>query len=149
MDLSRRFFVFATLATGLLCLSGCTGRDSNVGYVTGTLTVDGDAIADALVIFSPTTGRASAGYTNEDGVYVLKYVARQKGARIGKHKVYVTIENAPDGEGEYSLERKPRKKKKKRLKEKLPKKYSDPKETELTATVTSGSNTIDFDLSTK
>ena len=51
MDHLKRFFVFATVAAGLLCLSGCNTGDSNVGAVTGTLTVDGEAIADALVTF--------------------------------------------------------------------------------------------------
>ena len=153
MDHSKRSFLFATVATCLLCLIGCNTGDSNVGSVTGTLTVDGEAIADALVTFMPTTGRASAGFTDENGFYELKYVARQNGAVVGEHKVYITSEHEPDPDYSLDEEAEPKKKKKKKkkkvLKEKLPAKYSDREKTKLTATVKSGSNTIDFDLITK
>ncbi len=130
-----------------LSLCGCFGSNSDIGSVTGTVTLDGEPIEWATVTFKPTQGRGSIGVTDANGVYTLGYIRNQNGALIGNHKVVIRTEivKSPYGDGEESegaVEPTPRK-------EMLPKKHSDWKKTELTATVESGSNTIDFPLSTK
>ena len=128
---------------GLICLIGCRGGDSNVGLVTGKVMVDGEPIEKALVSFSPTSGRGSMAYTDENGVYELAYTRDQMGAVIGKHKV--TVETKRDGYTDYDNGGK----KVKARKEILPKKYTDFKTTELKADVKQGDNKFDFDLKTK
>ena len=60
---------------GLLGLSGClNGGNSDLGTVTGVVTVDGEPINYATVTFMPTQGRASVGLTDADGAYKLVYV---------------------------------------------------------------------------
>ena len=157
IDYCKRFVVLAA-CLGMLGLSGCLGGDGNVGAVTGTVTIDGELIDHALVTFMPAQGRASAGWTDEKGVYILAYVMNQNGALIGEHSVTITTKVVPETNyGAKTYDEggliKPGKKSNKRVqdtgrKEMLPKKYCDRNETELTATVKKGSNTIDFDLTT-
>lgn len=133
---------------GLLSLSGC-GGDSDLGSVTGTVTVDGEPIDYAAVTFMPTQGRASIGRTDSSGAYELVYVIGKKGALIGNHKVYVTtsVKKLPaygreEGVEQSSIQLNGRK-------ELLPKENCDRNYTELTAIVESGSNEINFDLTSK
>ena len=133
---------------GLLSLSGC-GGNSDLGSVTGTVTIDGEPIDYAAVTFMPTQGRASIGRTDADGVYKLAYVIGQDGALIGNHKVYVTtrVKKEPAYGQKEGVEKSPI-----RLngrKELLPKENCDRNYTELTATVESGNNEINFDLTSK
>ena len=123
---------------GLLALTGCDGADSDVAPVEGTLTIDGNPVANARVIFYPSEGRASGGLTNAKGFYTLSYVARQKGALIGKHRVTVTtaVQEGEEYNGEPVEVRK----------EMLPKEYQSSTKTELVRTVEKGSNTINLDL---
>ena len=133
---------------GLLLLSGCFGGNSDLGYVTGTITIDGEPINYASVTFMPTQGRASIGLTDSNGVYNLVYVIGQDGALIGQHKVFVTTEviKEPDyGQGR-GIQDPVRQTGRREL---LPKKYCERNFTELTATVKSGSNKIDFELTSK
>lgn len=134
-----------TACIGLLCLCGCFGSNSNVGLVSGTITVDGEPIDRAVVSFFPTQGRGSIGMTDENGFYELAYVLKQNGAVIGNHKV--TIETKVDRASQYDVENGSEKGGSR--KELLPEKYHNHKKTELTATVQSGSNTIDFALTTE
>lgn len=118
--------------------------------------MDGAPVERACVSFYPASGdRASQGLTDADGHYELSYTRSTDGAVIGEHKV--TISTKVESEVEYSdsdytdggtgetaatVVVKARK-------EMLPKKYRDLKVTELSATVESGSNEINFDLKSK
>ena len=133
---------------GLLSISGC-GGNSDLGSVTGTVTVDGEPINYAFVTFMPTTGRASIGNTDSNGVYKLIYVIGQEGALIGNHKVIITtaVKKEPAyNEGGNDNKDPVRIKGRKEL---LPKENCDRNHTELTATVESGNNEINFDLTSK
>jgi len=79
------------LAIGLAVLVGC-GGPSNVGSVTGKVTLDGQPLADAVVTFSPTKegGSSGVGKTDAGGNYVLSYYAGVSGAEIGENKVSIT-----------------------------------------------------------
>ena len=153
-----RFQLFTQLLLGGLLLSclGCWGGDANIGRVEGVVIVDGAPVERACVSFYPASGdRASQGLTDADGHYELSYTRSTDGAVIGEHKV--TISTKVESEVEYSdsdytdggtgetaatVVVKARK-------EMLPKKYRDLKVTELSATVESGSNEINFDLKSK
>ena len=145
MNQFRRNFSLV-ICVGLLCLCGCRQSNSNLGTVTGTVTIDGEPISHAIVSFKPTDGRSSIGLTDADGVYTLGYVRNQQGALIGNHKVVVQTDIAEkselDEEAGDANSPGPRK-------EMLPKKYCDWAATELTATVESGANTIDFALESR
>lgn len=117
---------------------GC--GNSGLGTVTGTVHLDGEPLPDALVTFQPQAGdsgdggamvRPSMGRTDEQGKYELVYSRDKMGAVVGEHKV--SISTYQDGGGGDYGEGTP---------EKVPTKYNI--DTELTATVTSGQNTIDF-----
>jgi hypothetical protein len=115
------------------CFAGCGGPDHpDVGRVSGVVTLDGQPLADATVMFQPTSGRASIATTDSAGKYSLTYLDGVPGALLGQHKVIIRTE-IPGEDGQPP-----------QVKEKLPKRYHD--QTELTAEVKPGSNTINFDL---
>lgn len=63
---------------------GCSQGDRPpLGYVTGTVTIDGEPLVGVIVTFLPEKGRAAVGTTNEEGKYELQYVAGAKGTKIG------------------------------------------------------------------
>ena len=122
------------LVVFFLCVSvGCDSGGPNVAPVEGIVTMDGVPIADKEVVFSPETGRASMGTTDEDGWYELDYSTQRKGALIGRHTVTVTTTN-PNPYGPPPPD----------WVETVPDKYHT--QTELTAEVKKGRNKINFDL---
>lgn len=63
---------------------GCSQGDRPpLGYVTGTVTIDGEPLAGVVVAFLPDNGRPGVGMTDEEGKYELEYVAGAKGTKIG------------------------------------------------------------------
>ena len=75
----------------LASLAGC-GGPSNVGRVTGKVTLDGQPLADAVVTFSPVKegGSSGIGKTDSTGAYALSYAAGISGAEIGENRVTIT-----------------------------------------------------------
>ncbi|TWT31597.1 carboxypeptidase-like regulatory domain-containing protein [Blastopirellula retiformator] len=133
------------LIVGLLAFSfGCSGDSIDPEYkpVTGTVTLDGQPLANAQVSFVPfEAGSSGAGFTDQDGVYRLYYAARRPGAKMGENKVFITKEKPLTSKrGEFS-----------RMSESdlelLPARYN--RRTELTANVTDQTNVIDFELKSK
>jgi hypothetical protein len=103
--------------------------------VTGTVKLDGQPLEGANVTFWPIDAendRPSSGVTDSSGQYRLMYTADESGALIGQHKV--EISTAVSSEEGTTPER-------------LAARYNS--STELTAEVTSGRNTIDFDLTSQ
>ncbi len=141
------YFVFSLfniiLLTSLLCCqSGCTGGSGEavpeLADVNGIVTIDGSPLVNAKVIFEPqeTIGnarrRASSGTTQSDGTFTLEYNEDASGASLGKHKVMILkLTDNPEDAG----------------KQLIPTKYNE--QTELTAEVKAGDNTINFDLKSK
>ena len=101
----------------------------------GRVTLDGEPLANARVAFEPEAGRPSFGRTSESGAYELRYKDQPWGAIAGRHTVRITtadvIEESPDAEPVI-------------VKERLPKRYHEA--STLTADVTTGTNVIDFTL---
>jgi hypothetical protein len=134
--MQRVCFPLLLTACWAMGLVGC-GQDSGpaLGKVTGTVTLDGKPLPGASVTFYPANeGRPSQGTTDESGKYTLRFTGSKEGAMLGQHTVQVEV-GVPVGEGETQpASNLPQ----------LPAKYN--KNTELTAEVKRGSNTIDFNL---
>jgi hypothetical protein len=116
-----------------LALASCGPAGPPIGKVSGTVTLDKQPLANAGIVFQPANGRPSYGMTDSAGQFTLEYSDGIPGALIGHHSVIIRTAVWGDFPGDP-----------KATPEKLPKKYHD--ETELTADVESGNNTIDFDL---
>ncbi len=139
----------------IFTVSGCgpKGKGLKVEYVDGTVTMDGEPVAEASVIFVPATDtppmETATGMTNEKGVFTLTSPNGnpQAGAVAGEYKVLISkiiAKSLTEGK-EYGtstgyavpytqthL---------------LPAVYRDPKNTPLTATVKKGKNKgMDFEL---
>ena len=138
----RLQFLLLPLCMLLLLSVGC-GGDSNVGQVQGIISLDGEPLKRALVCFYPTDGRASVGQTDEEGHYELQYIKNVKGAVVGPHKVTIsTYINKDDDPATSEFGGKGRE-------ETMPPKYLDRRKTELSTTIESGSNTVNFDLTSE
>jgi hypothetical protein len=116
----------------LSCFVGCSrsGTRPELMPVKGRVTLDGQPLAGAVVLFrAEAGGRGSRGTTGKDGRYELVYLRDIKGAQLGKHTVSITtaMEGSP-------LER-------------VPAMYN--RASTLTAHVPSPDNTIDFTLTSK
>ena len=125
------------LALALLALTvGCnSGSGVELGNVEGTVTLGGEPLPDAMVIFTPLTGgRLAAGKTDARGHYELIFTRTEEGAELGEHVVEITTGDditADDGTVQT-------------IPEKVPAIYN--LKTELRSTIERGSNEINFDL---
>lgn len=85
----------------LISSVGCNGSGPALAPVHGRVTLDGEPVGSATVMFQPeASGSPSYGSTDQDGRYVLGYKRRQQGAAIGSHFVRVLADKAipgPDG----------------------------------------------------
>jgi len=139
----RRTIVIQRLARfGVIVLvaAGCSqsGDRPSIGAVTGTVTLDGQPLAGAWVIFYPDGGRCSGGITDELGKYELLYLDDVKGAKVGHHKVVISTlmqpVDSPDGVAKG---------------ERVPRNYNSLTSTTLEASVEPRSNIFDFPLESK
>ena len=142
----RHGVVLSTLAVVMASgIAGCFGYRPDLPpteRVTGTVTLDGQPVANARVQFVPdklkgTTGAMASGTTNAQGEYELE-TATVKGAIVGHHKVSVEARAPP--KDEYDT-----------LPELLTADiYADHENSGLTAEVIEGrANVIDFPLTTE
>jgi hypothetical protein len=93
------------LAALVLLAAGCGGESYKTAPVSGRVTLKGQALAKASVVFqpegdknNPTPGPGSSGKTDADGHYTLKITGKEtEGAVVGKHKVriWLTYEDNP------------------------------------------------------
>jgi hypothetical protein len=82
----------------LVAIWGCgDGSNFAVAPVSGTVTLDGNPLADATVSFQPVAqtddglaGELSVGKTGADGKFTLKTTNDQDGAVVGQHVVRIT-----------------------------------------------------------
>jgi hypothetical protein len=125
----RTFLASCTLLVASLVLPGCGTSGPKLGTVVGTVTLDGQPLNEASVEFQPAEGSASYGRTDATGHYELSFGGDNKGAVPGEHTVRITLPSAGDS-GTAAPQ--------------LPTKYNT--DSELTATVKEGANTLDFDL---
>ena len=93
----------ACFCAGLsLLIAGCSGGTRpELGQVRGKLTLDGQPVPGASVVFAPDNGgRKSMGRSNEQGEYEVTYIRSEKGAKVGPHTVHVSTINRAGGRPE-------------------------------------------------
>jgi hypothetical protein len=73
----------------LVSLTGCgDGADRPaLGYVTGTVTLDGEPLEGVMVMFQPEDGRPAGGLADGDGHYSIEYIKGEKGTKVGPNTV--------------------------------------------------------------
>lgn len=131
----------------VVALSGCGGGPPapDLVDVEGTVTLDQQPLADAIVIFTPEgwadgqSARPAAARTDEDGHYRLEFSNNHRGAQPGKYRVGISTyqEFVEDEEGNDLPG----------TEERVPAVYNS--ESTLMAEVTAGSEPIDFELSSR
>ena len=128
---AQRSLLGFAVAVTLVGVVGC-GSGPDTGTVTGTVTMDGQPVAGVEVNFEPIDvdlGTTATGYTQAAGEYELFYPGSKKGAPAGEYIVRIVPAEMEEGAGPPV---------------RIPAKYND--QSELTKTVESGSNTINFEL---
>ena len=130
------------IVLGLLVLLplGCGGGGSDLDLkgVSGTVTLDGQPLPDATVVFTPKGGgRQVFGLTDEDGEYELAYTTTGEGAPPGEYIVAIRTFRAPEEDPDTG-------EMKAAVPEKVPQKYNTPSE----LTVSVPSDSYDFALVT-
>ena len=136
------------LLTGLV-LTGCGGGPADtppLARVKGTVTLDGKPLTSGSVQLTPDTnrgtkGRMALGNINEDGTFELMTIKAGDGAQVGYHVVAIECYESSDFDPNQPVNQSP--------KLLIPKRYTDPKTSQLTAEVKAGEeNTLKFDLKT-
>ncbi len=98
--------------TIVVAIAGCGGEGNvELAPVTGTITQNGQPLANADVVFSPAgdvEASTSAGTTDENGKFELQYNDGRNGAVPGKHQVTITVggpssEEPAEGGGEEEM----------------------------------------------
>ncbi len=128
---TRALVALAALTAGLV--AGC---GNGLNEVTGTVTLDGRPVRGLEVRFEPkdpAIGTTAIGYTQADGTYRLHYPGDKTGAPAGEYTVHISGGEA-GGEDDMPPAR-------------VAAKYNSA--SELSATVTPGSNTFDFAVTSK
>jgi len=129
----RQFLLTAAIA--IVGLVGCNPEKlPRLGRVTGTVTMDGQPLPDASVLFEGANAGEppSMGKTDAAGKYELYYSRGHKGATIGDHKVIISTYQAGDDDNP------------KGVRQTVPSKYNA--KSELTGAVKRGQNKLDFEL---
>ncbi|QDT63880.1 transthyretin-like family protein [Calycomorphotria hydatis] len=123
------------LISSALMFAACgPSNQPELGTVRGQITLNGEPLTDAIIKFYPQSGRPSSGKSDENGEYKLTYTSQRSGALIGDHRVEISKPSGDwDGENELTPEA-----------NLIDQKYNS--NSTLSATVTSGSNQIDFEL---
>jgi hypothetical protein len=127
------------IALAAIAVAGCSGGTDPVP-VEGIVTLDGSPLAGATVMFRPQGGRPSAGKTDAEGRYRLRYTSERAGAVPGQHVVSISMFD--DGGSVDEAGGAPKKKR-----EPIPARYNA--SSELVADVTGSRMTLDFALESK
>ncbi|MCL2745101.1 MAG: DUF4198 domain-containing protein [Planctomycetaceae bacterium] len=140
----------------MLSFTGCSDSPFRVETVEGTVTLDGQPCADAVLTFIPvddSAGKAAYGRTDDNGVYKLTASNGGKsnaGAKAGKYIVSIlkevpsrepTAKELADREKGISVEIPNI--------SVIPVKYNNANASGLTADVVAGKNTFNFELKSK
>ncbi|MBA2115920.1 hypothetical protein [Bremerella alba] len=122
--------VFASFFVVLLSGMGCYQTGPPLGYVEGTVTLDGQPIEGLTLRFVPKGNEGTTSYaeTDVDGNYTARFTFRQEGVLIGEHDV---VFERPIGADERGIAT-------------FPKGYE--RRNAITTVVDSGYQTIDFEL---
>jgi len=120
---------------------GCLGDQLPTEFVTGTLTLDDQPLADARIFFNPKEGGIPAvGHTDKNGKYIITAMqggGAGKGTVPGEYIVTVSKPVVVNVEGSEGVSE---------TKHLLSLVYIDPAQTPFRATVVKGKNHFDFAL---
>jgi len=135
----RRACLLALSATTLAAFA-CGSSGPAMGRVSGTVTYKGKPVPKGTVSFLPTTpgARNATGEIHPDGSYSLQTENPNDGAQVGEYSVTIFSHDEP------VLDYVPTKPVPKKIL--TPQKYEKPDTSGLKATVASGSNTVNFEL---
>lgn len=131
----KQYVTGVMLACALPLLVGCGSGGPETADVTGKVSLAGEPLAGATIIFTPKDGgRPSTAISDDQGVYTLLFKQDEPGAELGEHIVTVTTGGeSHDAEGnEIELE------------EKVPAKYN--LDQTYIQEVKAGSNEINLEL---
>ena len=89
--------LMSACAIGLCTLNGCGGA-ADVAPATGVITMGGQPVEEAKVMFHPIGGgsRNSYGTTNAQGEFKVSTYGRNDGALVGRHVVTITKVDTKD-----------------------------------------------------
>ena len=134
----------AGLAIAMLLISGCGGNEMGLEDAYGTVTLDGQPLVDAQIIFHSQKGDVYA-RTDQAGKYEMELSTSLRGAFPGENAVRITTainwdatdedDDEEEEEEEYGAEG---------VRERVPAKYN--MDSELTVDVKSGGAPYDFAL---
>ncbi len=111
----------------LVVIAGCGGGDRPpLGQVSGKVTIGGEPLVGAIVLFSPEKGRPCVGTTDQQGTYEIEYVQGVKGCVVGP--AFVSFAAPTSGSVSHAI----------------PGKYQA--KSDLTVDVVKGKNNFDFEL---
>lgn len=117
-------------------VTGCF-RGPELGAVTGTVTLDGEPLANAEVVFQPPGGSPSVATTDSAGRYELEYTKDKPGAVLGTHTVRITAQTTKVDESGNEVQ----------IPQRVPERYNY--RSQLLREVKPGENKFDFDLKTE
>lgn len=151
----RTGFCLRCVVLGLFIIAwmGCTrgGTDGPKQVpVSGTVTLDGKPLANAMITFAPagkTRGAGASGRTDKDGRYQLTYLRGKMGTPAGQYRVAISKRVMPDGKDVPENDKTPPIESPAR--ETLPPIYSSEQDSTLSATVPEAGGKLDFALKSK
>lgn len=76
-------------------LSGCSDAPELV-QIQGLVTRGGKPQPNLILQFHPVDGRPSWGKSDAEGKFQLNYSKSYEGARVGKHRVFISYDNTPE-----------------------------------------------------
>jgi hypothetical protein len=125
------------IAPAMLLTAGC-GDNSGLSQVRGRVTLDGQPLSEATVLFTPVAGGStSIGKTDSSGEYSLAYSPDKWGAEPGPHQVWISTASSGDADSDPPLAP---------TIERVPPHYRQ--RSGITVEVTAGRNEHDFPLTT-
>jgi len=89
----RNRFLNIAAILGMTVAAGCGSGEAplpELAPVTGTVTLGGKPVADAIVTFQPDKGPLSVGNTDAAGKFELKYMGTNPGTPAGKYAVRIS-----------------------------------------------------------
>lgn len=137
--MNSRYLALLTLLI-IGSLSGCSGNNGpKTVEASGVLTLDGEPIKDAQIVFVALEGTPAYGSTDANGKFSMKISEESSGAVPGTYPVIVSKTKMEElGGGNVKLE------------QGLPEKYGNPAKSGLSVTIPeSGSKSIKLELDSK